>query len=85
MGDHLLEPLLAISIGNVTLESSSSEFFIRRIGNGFGHEVLGRVVNLERRLVRVGPIIVELDDVLPGGISFGDMVGFSCGRLDVIS
>jgi hypothetical protein len=85
VGDHLREPLLAISIRGVTKEQLKAQLVMRRLGNSFAHEILAEVVDLKKRLVAVGPIVIEMDDVLPGDISVGDLIQFSCGRLDVIS
>ncbi|QLG92880.1 hypothetical protein HZF02_13270 [Pseudomonas yamanorum] len=85
VGDCLREPLFAISIRDVTRAELSSQLFIRRQNNGFVHEIMAEVVDIKRRLVVVDPISIELDDVLPGDIRVGDVIQFSCGRLDVIS
>ncbi|WP_080271517.1 hypothetical protein [Pseudomonas syringae] len=85
VGDMLLEPVLAISIKNVSKMGAGSQPYVLRIDDGFVHEILAEVVSVEKSLVVAGEITIELDDVLPGGINVGDMISFSCGRLDVIS
>ncbi|PBP35505.1 hypothetical protein [Pseudomonas syringae] len=85
VGDMLLEPVLAISIKNVAKMESGSQPYVLRIDDGLVHEILAEVVSVEKSLVVAGEITIELDDVLPGDINVGDMISFSCGRLDVIS
>ncbi|WP_239987911.1 hypothetical protein [Pseudomonas syringae] len=84
-GDVLLEPLLAVSIKNIAKMRSDSQPYIRCLRDSLAHEFLAEVTNLEKSLVVAGTFIVELDDPLPGDISLGDMISFSCGRIDVIS
>ncbi|KPW41033.1 hypothetical protein ALP45_101869 [Pseudomonas coronafaciens pv. atropurpurea] len=81
----LLEPLLAVSIKNIAKMKSDSQPYIRCLRDGLAHEFLAEVTNLEKSLVVAGTFIIELDDALPRDISLGDMISFSCGRLDVIS
>lgn len=85
VGRRLREPLLAISIRGVTKEALNTQPVMQRLGESFAHEFVAEVVNLKERLVLVGSVVIELDDVLPGDISVGDFIRFSCGRLDVIS
>lgn len=85
VGDVLLEPLLAVSIKNIAKMKSGSQPYMRCLEDGLAHEFLAKVINLEKSLVVVGTFIIELDDPLPGDISLGDMISFSCGRIDVIS
>ncbi|MGX4728571.1 hypothetical protein [Pseudomonas corrugata] len=68
-GECLREPLLAISIKGIAKEQLKTRLVMRHIGNSFAHEVLAEVVDVKRRLVVVGSIFIELDDVLPGDIS----------------
>lgn len=84
VGDSLHEPLLAISIKGVVKEYSGAQF-MRRLDDGFSHEILAKVVDLKQRLVVAGSIAIELDDVLSKDIDVGDCIRFFCGRLDVIS
>ncbi|KPW05796.1 Uncharacterized protein ALO42_05063 [Pseudomonas syringae pv. atrofaciens] len=81
----LLEPVLAISIKNVAKMAACSQPYVLRIDDGFVYEILAEVASVEKSLVVAGEITIELDDVLPGDINVGDMISFSCGRLDVIS
>ncbi|QJI32247.1 hypothetical protein HKK55_27310 [Pseudomonas sp. ADAK18] len=85
VGDRLREPLLAISIRGATKAELNAQPVMQRLGESFAHEFLAEVIDLKERLVVVGSVVVELDDVLPGEISVGDLIRFSCGRLDVIS
>jgi len=85
VGDTLLEPLLAISIKSIARMQSTAQPYIRRLKNGFAHEILAEVTGLEKSLVIAGSITIELDDVLPGDTKIGDMISFYCERLDVIS
>lgn len=85
VGDMLLEPVLAISIKNVAKMAAGSQPYVLRIDDGFVHEILAEVASVEKSLVIVGQLTIELDDVLPGDIDLGDMISFSCERLDVIS
>lgn len=83
-GDRLTEPLLALSVKGVIKEWGAVQISCRQ-EEGFAHEVVARVINAQARIVSVGPIEIELDVQLPGDIRLGDIIQFSCGRLDVIT
>ncbi len=83
--DSLVEPLLAINVKGIAKIDGNFQVAIDRQGASFAHDVVAEVIDSKARLVSVDSIIIELDDPLPGDINSGDVIQFSCGRLDVIA
>ena len=50
--------------------------------NYYSYSLQARVVDVERRMVSVGNILIELDCDLPGDIKNGEYVSFNVMRLD---
>ena len=74
-----------MNVKGVIKEDNDSQINISRQGESFAHDVVAKVIDSKTRIVSVGPITIELDDQLPGDIDAGDVIQFSCGRLDVIA
>ncbi len=83
--DSLVEPLLAINVKGIAKIDGNFQVAIDRQGASLAHDVIAEVIDSKARLVSVDSIIIELDDPLPGDINSGDVIQFSCGRLDVIA
>jgi len=83
-GESLSEPLLAISVEGVVRVDEKHVSKIKRQGDTFAHTIIAKVIDKGKALVSSGSVIIELEEGLPGDINNGDIVEFSCGRLDVI-
>lgn len=83
IGDKLHEPLYAMD--TMGLITSNKELYVTKHQNSFSHTMCCKVYNIEKNEVIIGCILIELDCSLPLGVNVGDVVEFSCSRLDVIS
>jgi hypothetical protein len=81
-GDEINEPLHTFNCYTPTI-SKLQEIGIRRLENSFRHEACGQVVDIESCLVRVGSLLIFLDNSLPGNTALGDYISFVCDRVDI--
>ncbi|QJB56848.1 hypothetical protein [Pseudodesulfovibrio sp. zrk46] len=56
--------------------------YITKHSVGDGHDLCGHLFNKENSIISIGDILVEIDADVPGDIVEGDIVEFSCGRID---
>lgn len=49
----------------------------------FYHYCVATVVDVEKNIVSIGKIIIELDFDIPAWTKAGDLVEFNCARLDI--
>lgn len=60
------------------------KYFIKQTNEFFQHDCIGQVVDRSKELVKVGGLLIVLDETLPIGCDDGTFVQFSCSRLDVL-
>jgi hypothetical protein len=81
-GDILTEPLFAMSVDNL-MYSYETRYAINLIKpEGLHQQCVALVVDLQKQLVKIGEIYIELDCLIPTEVD--NYVEFYCGRLDVI-
>ncbi|NRG05569.1 hypothetical protein HRJ46_19945, partial [Vibrio coralliilyticus] len=73
LGYSLLDPLLALDAKGIRL-AEVDKLSISRIGNTFGHDVIGIVSETNPTIVRIGNIKIEIEEQLPMGIKQNDIV-----------
>lgn len=54
----------------------------KKLTGYYSYTLQGKVVDIGRRMVSVGNILIELDSDFPKDISFGEFVSFDVVRLD---
>lgn len=64
-------------------KSLSTEAFFHRHNDGLAHDVRGLVVNRDIGVVKVGGILLQMPEIIPGDIHSGDAIEFSCIRIDL--
>lgn len=82
-GDEVKEPLLAFDTQSVVLTAGAPPS-ARLVEAPFRHECCGIIVDTGARLIRVGEIPITLDIPLPGDVSDGQVVCFTCARVDCL-
>ncbi|MDE9430164.1 hypothetical protein [Xenorhabdus bovienii] len=83
-GNCIENPLLAISVSGIQREGQDSVINIQKQDAHFSHFVIAEVMDKNSNLVRVGNIIIELDEPIPNDINPNDIISFSCNRIDTI-
>ena len=82
-GDDLKEPLHAFIIQDLMIsrEKNCSISLIKP--NGLAQQCIAEVVDAENGLVKIGNIKITLEEKAPYGAIPGDLIEFTCARLDV--
>ena len=61
------------------------EFKAEKSTNGYySYNMQGEITDIEERIVKVGDIFIELEDVIPKDIKTHDFIEFSVARIDYI-
>ena len=82
-GDVLYDPLFIVDPNDIVKENPGREEVIQEI-NVFSCKLFGQLQNKNSGLLRIGNIFFELDEnLIPGDIYSGDVISFSCNRVDV--
>lgn len=82
--DVLSDVLHTLDTDNVML-ALTEEFECRNINNTFNHYMVGKLINKELLIVKVGGILIEIDGVPGdiGDINEGQFIEFVCSRIDI--
>ena len=83
-GSHYTGTLLALSVEGVTKTDSASPEAIIRLGATLRHTISAKIVNKANNIVSANSLIIELDKELPADLIAGDMIQFTCDRLDLM-
>lgn len=59
-------------------------FIIKSSAGYYAYKLCGRVIDLEQRLISIGEIIIQLEDIIPKDIINNDFIEFSVMRIDYI-
>jgi hypothetical protein len=82
-GELLIEPLFAFNAVNLMKVEDVKES-IEQVKDELQHKVTGILKSVRSSVVWVGGIRIELEDELPGDLQDGDLIQFTCGRLDLM-
>lgn len=83
-GQIITKPLSAHWTENLMLADEKAYLIKQRKPGMFAHDCVAQVVDRSEDLVKVGTVLITLDERLPVGCDDGTFVQFSCGRLDVL-
>lgn len=83
--ETLIEPLHAMDIENLrkVFDQTYDEKIMRINESYFSHYCVAKVVKTSESIVSVGSIIIQLESTIPSWANEGDLVEFSCSRLDI--
>ena len=82
-GDHLKEPLHAFIVNNLMISRDENCSVVLIKDNGLAQKLVTKVVDVENGIVKIGNIEILLDEKAPPGVLAGDLVEFTCARLDI--
>ncbi len=75
--------LSAFMSGNV-MRALKNKYSVEKTDSGYyAYKLTGRLFDLEKRLVKVGNIIIELENNIPGDMKENDFVEFEAMRIDL--
>ena len=78
--DHALSAFMTENV----LRVSENEYRIKRLQNGYySYRLQGKLIDLQKRLVMIGAIVIKIENVIPKDIREGDFIEFTVMRLDL--
>lgn len=85
LDQNLIEPLHAVDVENLmkVINQDRSENIKRINDSYFSHYCVAKVMSMEKSIVSVGEILIELEGAIPGWANDGDLIEFKCSRLDI--
>jgi hypothetical protein len=81
VGNNLTEPLATFNEGTIVRVDKQSQL-IKKNDEKFGHELVGEVIDINKRLIKVGEMTFKTGP-LPGDIEVGNYVQLFAARIDV--
>lgn len=83
IGEILSEPIYCLNLENVFL-SEEKNSYIKKNNSSFGYSIRGELINKEEQLVRLGDIILCLEDgYIPNDIAVHHFIEFDVSRLNL--
>lgn len=82
-GDNLKEPLHAFIVDNLMVARQKDCNISLIKAEGLAQHCVAEVVDAEDGLVKIGNIEIILEGKAPPGVIPGDLVEFTCARLDL--
>ena len=80
---ELKAPLSAFMSENI-MRTSENEYRIERLqDNYYAHRFHGKIIDLQKRLVTIGNIVIKLENTIPKDINEGEFIEFSAMRIDL--
>lgn len=80
---ELIEPIYCLNVSNL-VRSEKAEYSIEKLDAPFAYRVIGKLIDKNYEKVKLGELLLELDNnLLPGDINEGDFLSFCCQRLDI--
>ncbi len=83
VGDAIREPLHIFGIKHPMLFNDVSPAISNLTSEGLGRRVIAELIDITEQILKVGGIILVVDECLPGGLQRGDFVEFECARIDL--
>jgi hypothetical protein len=81
--DQLFEPLHVFDIRNAMLVDQVAPGIWNLTENGLGRKVIAELSDVSDQLLKVGGIVLVVEDRLPGGLEQGNFIQFECARIDL--
>lgn len=81
----LVEPLHALDVENlmIVIDQNKHESVVKLNESYFSQYCVAKVKSIEKSIVSIGNILIELEIGIPNWAKEGDLVEFKCARLDV--
>lgn len=66
------------------VKNFDESYFVHKQGEDFSYEITGQLKDINRGMVQVGDLIIEIEkEYIPGDIKNGDYINFCTTRLDI--
>lgn len=82
LGDQLQQPLHLFEVPSIYVSQKGVEYANRQ-SDGLGYECCGLLYDKNSKLLRIDNLRFIIHDEIPGDVKNGDMLEFSCSRIDL--
>ncbi len=77
--------LEAFMTENVIKVEDKKDVSINKIDKGYyAYKICGRIIDIDKRLVSIGNIVIKIEDIIPKDIINNDFIEFSVLRVDFV-
>ena len=83
VNEKISEPLHVFDIRNAMLVDDAALGIWSLTDESLGRKVVAELIDVPRQLLKVGGILLVVEECLPGGLEQGDIVEFECARIDL--
>jgi hypothetical protein len=83
VNDKISEPLHVFNIRNAILVDNAAPGIWNLTDGGLGRKVIAELTDVSKQLLKVGGIVLVVEEYLPGGLEQGNLVEFECARIDL--
>lgn len=83
IGEEFFEPIKVLDVENLIKAINKKESIRKSNESYFAHHCIAKIVDKEARIVAIGNIKMELECIIPGWANEGDLLEFTCSRLDI--
>lgn len=80
-GDVIEDNLYGFDTNNV-VKYYGEEYSIKKFGNGFEHNIIGKVFNKLNKIICIGELLIEIE-FIPMDINENEYIEFNCKRIDI--
>lgn len=85
VGEEFSESIKVLDVDSLmkVIDKNKKEGIQRSNESYFSHHCVAKVINKDEGLVSIGGLKMELESMIPGWANEGDLVEFTCSRLDI--
>lgn len=83
VNDQLSEPLHVFDIRNAMMVKDAAPGIWNLTDDGLGRKVIAELTDVSKQLLKVGGIVLVVEEYLPGGLELENFIEFDCARIDL--
>ena len=77
-----IDCLYTFNVYNIK-RSNIKRFVIEKNNNDLGYYLVGKIINLKRKIIKINDFKLELDNDIPVDIKEKEFIEFTCSRIDL--
>ena len=77
-----IDCLYTFNVDNIK-KSNIKQFVIEKNNDDLGYYLVGKIMNLKQKIIKVNDFKLELDNEIPSDIKEKEFIEFTCSRIDL--
>ena len=77
-----IDYLYTYNVDNIK-KSNIKQFVIEKNNNDLSYYLVGKIINLKRKIIKINDFKLELDNEIPVDIKEKEFIEFTCSRIDL--